>query len=353
MKKFSLLLAILLVIVSLTACSSGKTTADTTADTTAETTYTVENPLVLSLAFNTGNSTQPGCGSFARFEEKMYELSGGTVVVEEYPDGALGKTTEAIVGGIQNGSLDFAIWSVGGFAEYSKAFMPLDVPYLLLNDDDAEKAIKLGEPAEQAMSQRLLEDTGIKLLYCSPFGFRQITNSVRPIAQPSDLEGMKIRTQSNPLHILGMEAFGCSAVPINFSELFTSLQQGVVDGQENPLTTIYQLNFDDVQKYLTVSNHLYHSVALIMNDEYFNSLPSEIQGYIEIAAAEAQEWGFEDYYEQKDMIFEELGKTLEIEVLDQETLVEFQDIAKQKWPEMKETIGADYFDTIYNLIYEK
>jgi tripartite ATP-independent transporter DctP family solute receptor len=122
-----------------------------------------------------------------------------------------------------------------------------------------------------------LEEVGIKHLGYWENGFRQITNNVRPIYKPEDLQGIKLRTPESPVRMATFKAFGANPMPMSFSEVFGALQQGVTDGQENPLATIYQASLHEVQKYLSLTGHVYSPVHLLLNKALFDSIPEDLQ----------------------------------------------------------------------------
>ena len=165
------------------------------------------------------------------------------------------------------------------------------------------------------MTDRFLKDTGIKVLKISHLGFRHITNSKRPITSPADLKGLKIRTQPNPLHLQGFKAFGASPTPMAFAELFTALQQGVVDGQENPIYNILVMRIHEVQKYMTLTYHLWNAGGFIMSDKYYKGLPEDIRTAIDKAAVAAREAVIEDIAKSEPGWLAEIKKKTQVNEL--------------------------------------
>ena len=143
----------------------------------------------------------------------------------------------------------------GAIAGYFKPAMVLDIPYLFSSAPVAWKVLdgKFGDELAAA----LLDKTGMRVLAYGETGFRNFTNSKRPIKSPEDLKGLKIRVMETPLYITLVKALGAAPTPIAWTETYTSLQQGVVDGQENPVSVIIQAKFAEVQKYLTLDGHTY------------------------------------------------------------------------------------------------
>jgi C4-dicarboxylate-binding protein DctP len=307
-----------------------------------------DQPLVLR--FNTLVKSEGAKGSASQqaFKKELERLTDGRVKVEYYYGWTLANNTEAVVGGLQTRGFEVSDWGIGSFAEYSKAFLPLDVPYLIARKDVAYEVIR-GDVGRM-MADRFTKDTGIRVLMITYLGFRHITNSKRPITSPADLKGLKIRTQNNPLHLQGFKAFGASPTPMSFAELFTALQQGVVDGQENPIYNIFMMKFYEVQKYLSLTGHLCNTGAFIMSDKYYNSLPKDIRDAIDKAAVAAREACIEEIATSEKAWLSEIKKKTQVNELTDDQIQAFQKIAKKEWPKMAATIGTDYFNTIRDKI---
>jgi len=224
----------------------------------------------------------------------------------------------------------------------------LDVFYLIAGKKMALEVAR-GDVGRM-MADRLVKDTGIRALAISYLGFRHVTNSKRPITSPEDLKGLKIRTQSNPLHIEGFKAFGASPTPMSFAELFTALQQGVVDGQENPIYNIFAAKLYEVQKYLSLTSHICSLGAYIMSDEYYRSLPKDIQEAIDKASADAREAGMQEILSSEDMWLQKMSDKIQINTLTDDQILAFQNVAKAEWPKMAKSIGVDYFNAVKDKI---
>jgi tripartite ATP-independent transporter DctP family solute receptor len=307
-----------------------------------------DKPLILR--FNTVVKFEgaPGSAGQQTFKKELEKLTNGRVKVEFYWGWTLANNTEAVVGGLQTGGFEVSDWGLGSFAEYSKAFLPLDVPYLITNKDVAYEILR-GEVGRM-MADRFKKDTGIKVLKMSDLGFRHITNSKRPITSPEDLKGLKIRTQPNPLHLQAFKAFGASPTPMAFAELFTALQQGVVDGQENPIYNIIAMKIYEVQKYMSLTYHLWNVGGFIMSDKYYKSLPEDIRTAIDKAAVAAREAVIEDIAASEKGWLSEIKKKTQVNELTDAQIQAFQKIAKKEWPKMAAKIGTDYFNTIRDKI---
>jgi C4-dicarboxylate-binding protein DctP len=306
--------------------------------------YTKDKPLVLNFNTVVKSAGAPGSATQQVFKQDLEKLTEGRVKVKYFYNWSLANNTEAVIGGLQTQSFQVSDWGLGSFAEYTKAFLPLDVPYLVAGDKVAHEVVR-GE-VSRMMGDRLKQDTGIRMVMTTFLGFRHITNSKRPIITPDDMKGLKIRTQNNPLHLAGFKALGALPMPMAFSELFTSLQQGVVDGQENPLYHIYTAKLYEVQKYLSLTSHLCTLGAFVMNDEYYQSLPEDIRQAIDQAAKASQEAGIQEIVDGEKIWLKEMSSKIEVNKLSDEQIMAFQNTIKPHWPEMAKTMGVDYFNAI-------
>lgn len=314
----------------------------------ASTAWAGEKTIVLKFNTVVKSEGAPGSSSQLVFKKELEKRTNGKVKVKYYYNWALANNTEAVVGGLQMRSFEVSDWGIGSFAEYSKAFLPLDVPYLITGSKMAHEVVRgdLG----RIMAERLKKDTGIRVLMINFMGFRHITNSKRPITCPDDLKGLKIRTQSNPLHLMGFRAFGASPTPMSFAELFTALQQGVVDGQENPIYNIFATKIYEVQKYLSLTGHLFSGGVFIMSEEYYQSLPADVRKAIDESAIAAREAFDHEMSANEQMWLSEIKKKTQINELSDAQLLAFRKVARTKWPEMAKIIGVDYFKQIQDKI---
>jgi C4-dicarboxylate-binding protein DctP len=286
----------------------------------------------------------PAERAYRQFFIEMKKRLGDKIEIQSYFGGTLGTTADQILGGLQARSFESYAYNVGAFAEYTNAFLPLDVLYLI---PDTEAGIKVseGEPGE-LMRQKCIDDCGVNVLFYTTIGMRHITNSKRVIQTPKDLNGLKIRVQNNPLHIVGMTALGAGPTPIPYAELFTSLQQKVVDGQENPISNIFDMNYGEVQNYMTMTNHMYTAGAFTINANWVKEQSPEFQKAVEESTAVARAYTAKETILVENRLLEELGKQMEINYLTDEEFRQFQDLAKTTWDQAGKRIGEDYFNKV-------
>jgi tripartite ATP-independent transporter DctP family solute receptor len=169
-------------------------------------------------------------------------------------------------------------------------FGVFEMPYLVKSREHMKK---IGEQVFWSKIEPSAEKKGYKVLGLWENGFRQITNNKRPIVTPADLEGIKLRTPEGKWRVKMFQAYGANPSPMKFSEVFTALQTGVMDGQENPLSQIYSAKFYEVQKYLSMTGHVYTPAYLIMSTNGWKKLPPDVQKVIEQAAKETQDYVYQ------------------------------------------------------------
>lgn len=221
-----------------------------------------------------------------KFAELVEERTNGAYKIEIYPNGTLGGERDMLES-MQIGTLDMGIITSGPFINFSDAMGVLDMPYLFANNEQAY-AVLDGEIGRELLDT--LEDSGLKGLAYAERGFRNLTNSKKPIQTAADLSGLKIRIMENDVYTASFEAMGVSPDPMAWADALTALQQGTVDGQENPINVIYSYSLWESQKYVTLDRHSYSTAIITMSAELFNSLDAETQQIFLDAAQEAAEY---------------------------------------------------------------
>ena len=310
-----------------------------------------DNPIVFKFnCMSKDFENHPPARNLGYFVEQVKQNCGDKIKWEIYFNDSLGSTNEAVIGGLQNQMFEFIDWSTGSFAEYTNTFMPFDVPYLILNNDVANEI--LSGDVGKLMRDKCIAETGLRPIFYNTIGFRNITAN-KPIKSPEDLKGMKIRVQTNPLHMKGFSAFGAAPTPIAYAELFTSLQQGVVDGQENPVSNIVDSKLYEVQDYVSMTGHLYTTAPVFMNEEYFQSLPKDIQDGITAAGKATQEHAMKVLLEtDKEEIQKLMDEGMKVYRPTNAELAEFQRVAMEKSADYAKIVGEEYFEQIKGMIEE-
>ena len=217
------------------------------------------------------------------FAREVEARTGGRYKVQNFYSGALGAERESIEA-LQVGTLDLTMNSTGPVPNFVPEVAILDIPFLMR--DYAHARSVLDGPIGQEMLGKF-PAKGIVALAWGENGFRHMTNSKRPVNAPDDLKGLKMRTMENPVHIQAYKQFGIIPTPMAFTEVFTALQQGTVDGQENPLSVILFAKFSQVQKHLTLTGHVYSPALILMNKDAWEKLSAGDKAIFMDAAKEA------------------------------------------------------------------
>ncbi len=278
-----------------------------------------------------------GAVEFARLIE---EGTKGEVIVKVFGGGQLGKGERELLEGEQVGTIDLAVTATGPVSNFSPDMGVVDLPFLFTSPEHVDKVL------DGPIGRTLLDDlekAGLKGLAFFENGFRNFTNSKRPLLKPDDFKGLKFRTMENPVHLASVRQLGAQAVPMSWGEVYTSLQTGVIDGQENPIAIIHAFKLSEVQKYLSLTGHFYSPAPLTMSLKKFKELKPEWQKLFLEAALKAAA------YERK-LIRDNEAKQLEdlkaqgmvVSTVDKAIFVEAMspvyDKFGQKYPAWKETL---------------
>ena len=217
------------------------------------------------------------------FAHEVETRTGGRYKIQTFYSGALGAERESVEG-VQLGTLDLTLTSTGPLPNFVPEVAILDIPFLF-RDYTHARAV-LDGPIGQEMLQKFPPKGMVGLVWAEN-GFRQMTNNKRPINTPEDLKGLKMRTMENPIHIEAYRQFGIQPTPMAFTEVYTALQQGTVDGQENPLSVITSAKLDQVQKNLSMTGHVYSPAIILMNKAQWDKLAPADREVFLAAAREA------------------------------------------------------------------
>lgn len=217
------------------------------------------------------------------FAAEVEKRTGGRYKIQNFYASALGNEREAIEA-VQLGTLDMAMSSTGPVPNFVPELAILDIPFLFR--DYAHARSTLDGPIGQEMLKKF-DPIGIKALAWGENGFRHMTNSKVSVRTPDDLKGLKMRTMENPTHMQAYKGFGIIPTPMAISEVFTALQQGTVDGQENPISVIQAWKFEQVQKHLTLTGHVYSPAFIMMNKGLWDGLSDADKQHFLDAAKEA------------------------------------------------------------------
>lgn len=261
-------------------------------------TAVAQEQIIFGLSAATGSLQQQSASEFAR---RANEKLGDTAVVQVFDSSQLGKDKDMLQK-VKLGTMHLTLPS-STMPEIAAEYAIFDLPFLIA---DREHLARIDETLFQEVLVPAAEAQGYRPLAIWENGFRQITNNVRPIDTPADLEGLKIRTPNSSWRVAMFREYGANPTPMAFSELFVALQTGVVDGQENPLTNIAGGKLDEVQEYLSMSGHVYSPAYPTVGIAAFEKLSPEIQQVLSETAQEVALWAREQGALQDQTLLDEL-----------------------------------------------
>lgn len=294
-KKFlALLLMSALTVSAITGCGSSKSEAaapsgDTTAPTADTATEGTSTDAVTEGTFNLiAGHTLPDAHPYnlglVKMGELMSEKSNGQLKLDVFGNAQLGSERD-LVEGLQLGSVQVTCISTAPLSGFTDMFLVFDLPFLFETTEQA-RAVLDSEVGSEILNS--VKDQGLIGLTWFENGFRNVTNNKKPIEKPEDLKGMKIRTMENQMHMAAFLAMGADPTPMAMGEVFTALQQGTIDGQENPVPIIDTNKFYEVQKYTSLTGHLFSPAPVFIGMDYFSSLPADLQTIVLESAEEAK-----------------------------------------------------------------
>jgi tripartite ATP-independent transporter DctP family solute receptor len=273
---------------------------------------TFVSPAVAQTEITLGHVGEPGSLfelSANEFARRANEKLGDQATVVTYGSSQLG-TDEELLQKLRLGTAGMAIPSTV-MSSVVPQFGLFEMPYLV---KDREHMKRIEEEIVWPTLAPAAEEQGYKVLAVWENGFRHITNNVRPIVTPEDLQGIRLRTPSGEWRVKMFQAYGANPTPMSFSEVFTALQTGVVDGQENPLTQIASGNFQEVQDYLSMTGHVYTPAYLLVGLNRWNSLPEEVRTILEETAKETQAFVYENAERLEGDLLAQIQEESDIEV---------------------------------------
>ena len=222
-----------------------------------------------------------------KFAELVAERTNGEYKIEIYPNGTLGGESD-MLDSMSMGMLDMGIITSGPFVNFSEMMGVLDMPYLFATNEEAYEVLD-GEIGQELLGT--LEEAGLKGLAYAERGFRNVTTSVRPVNSAADLKGLKLRVMENEVYTATFKALDVNAVPMAWAEALTAMQQGTIEGQENPVNVMYSYKLWEYgQKYATFDRHSYATAIITMSLDVFNTLDEETQAIFKQSAQEAAEF---------------------------------------------------------------
>jgi tripartite ATP-independent transporter DctP family solute receptor len=289
--------------------------------------------------------SHPQAAAMIKFAELVRDYTNSGLNVQLYHGAQLG-SDEKMLQAVQAGTQEFYIGTLASFATRIKEVQIWDIPFAYAADEELLKLFQ-GPSAKQILKN--MEAIGVKGLAWSGIGFRCVSNNKRPIEKLEDISGLKLRVMTNPIAMETWKTLGANAVPMAFAEVFTALETRTIDGQENPLMHMYSNKMQEVQKYISLTNHVYTAVGLIASKKWWDGLTPELQAAVQKAADEAAILEGKLIIEgDKGVIknFEEAG--VQVNSLAPEELARIREKVQPVADKFVEIVGADFYKEFQN-----
>ncbi|WP_068314155.1 TRAP transporter substrate-binding protein [Polycladidibacter hongkongensis] len=285
--------------------------------------------------------------AWQKFEEIVEKRTNGDIEVEIYPAGQLGEGRE-LLEFVQMGEIDLNAEAVGVLSGWDDIFAATELPYTFASREVARKVF-LGEYGDWLAEK--MEPIGLKSMGWFEIGIRQLTNSRGAVYTPDDVDGLKLRTMQVDAHITAWSKLGANPMPMASGEVYSALQQGVIDAQENPLSNIRSMRTHEVNKYISLTNHVYSAYTVVMNPAKFESLSPEQQTIVSDAVLEASEY-------QQSLIKAEEPELVdwfraqgnEVNELTPEQMALFQGKIKELKPEFQKLVGEEAYGRLMDAV---
>lgn len=289
------------------------------------------------------NEEHPLAKGAQMFADIIAEKSDGKITIAVFPNSTIGSSRD-LVEAMQIGAVDFALVPTTNVASF---YAPLDIFYLPFLFRDKEHAYAVADgPVGQKLYADMLEKIGIRTLGMYESGFRTITTRDTKVEMPDDMKGIKFRVVNNPLNVSTFKALGANPTPMALSEVFTGLQQGTVDGQDNPVGNVKAFGFDKVQKNITLSHHQWAGIMFLADDKMWAELPDNVKELFAETALETQEWERKALNEQEGEFLAEMeAGGMVVTGLTPEQSKAFQDAMEPVWNEYREKLGAEFIQS--------
>jgi len=276
--------------------------------------------------FGYGLAEDSNQGRAAKFlAEDLAKRTGGKFRMKGFASASLGNDMQmqnALIGGAQ----EMTVVSTATLVGIVDDFGVFDLPFLFANEKEADAV--LDGPVGQKLAAKL-ESKGLVGLVYWENGFRNLTNSKHPIAKMDDLKGVKLRVMQNPMYIDMFNAMGANAIPLSFAELFTALESRTVDGQENPVNTIESSKFYEVQKYLTITRHVYSPWIVLASKKWWDGLNADEKQAVQASAVASRDFERKDSRDAGAVALEDLKKKgMQVTVLNEAELARMRQAAR-------------------------
>lgn len=344
-KLFNGFLSVSLLALSLVGCAGGEPQGGAEQPKQDEAAAPAEPGKVRTIRAGIGlNDQHPQFLGLEKFKEIVEKETNGSIKVENYHSGQLGDD-RTMMEALQLGTQEMTCPSTAPIANFVPEFSVFDIPFLFPNEQVADKVLLEGEVGKNLLD-KLPAQGMIGLAYWEN-GFRDLTNNVREVATAADFKDLKIRTMENQLHLAAFKDLGANPTPMAFSELFTAMQQGTVDGQENPVATIYLQKFNEVQKYLSLTHHVYSPFVLLLSKKFWDESTPEEQDILMKAAKEAGDYERQLVREANQKYIEDLKAAgMTVTEVTPEAMAEMKAITDKSVVQFEDKIGKETIDQV-------
>ena len=293
-----------------------------------------EHTFRISIAGAAGHPSVMGAEKWA---ELVKQKSGGKMQIKVFANGVLGGDVQAL-SAVQGGTIDFTSMNSGILQTQVKEFAIFDFPFMFESGKEAD--VILDGAFGKKLADLLPAKNLINLAYWE-LGFRELTNSKRPINKMEDIAGLKIRVIQSPIYIETFNALGANSVPMPFTEVYTALEQKIIDGQENPFSVIETSKLNEVQKYLTVTNHIYNPQSVLASKKKWDALTKDEKDILTSTMQEATKWQRENSRKLADESLTNLKKTMTANVLSPEELAKIRTKIKPVIDKFSASVGPE------------
>ncbi|TCQ06091.1 tripartite ATP-independent transporter DctP family solute receptor [Rhizobium sp. PP-F2F-G36] len=280
-----------------------------------------------------------------RFAEIVKEKSGGKIEVKLFPGGTLGGDVQTLAS-VQGGIVEMSVLNAGILSGTIKEFGVVDLPFLFGTPEEADAV--MDGPVGTDLSARLPAQRLVGLGFWE-LGFRHLTNNRHAVNTVDDVKGLKIRTVQSAVPLATFNALGANAIPLPYPELYSALETGTVDGQENPLANIVNAKFTEVQKYLTLTGHQYNPQIVIVSKVFWDKLDAEEQALLQDAATQARDYQRKASRDANAGFLAEIKKSgMEVVEPTAEQLAAFRKAVEPVVAQFRDTIGAETVDAVFS-----
>jgi len=341
-KLFSLVSILIIALVLFSGCGARENSQGSGGEGSGD------EPIVIKFSHVVAENTPKGQAA-QMFEELAEEYTDGKVDVQVFPNSQLYDDNE-VLAALQQNNVQMAAPSTSKVSKLHPEWQIFDLPFAFPDVQAVQKAMESEKIGGKLFN--LLKEQGLLGLAMWDNGFKQMTLDDHPLIKPDDFKGMKFRVQASKALEAQFEALGANPVPMPFSEVYSALEQGVIDGQENTLSNIYSKKFHEVQNYMTISNHGYIGYAVITNAAFWEGLPGDVREGVQKALEETTQWVRDNAQKINNECLEKIkqdGTLKEIHTLTKEEKQAWMEATSVVYDQFKDEVGEDLINAVLAL----